>query len=251
VANNGVRHPQHLKVEAIRLRSIGLTHREIARKLAIGTGTAHVWTKEVAITPEQKAAIQNRRRQHQWTQEDRAEVKKRLAPFYLARKYSPESLLQKIRDFYRKNGRIPLKREFNAWQLYANTFGSWNKAIQAAGFDTNPVLFSKKFTAGDGHACDSFTEKVIDDWLFEYGITHTRNAPYGTTRMTADFKIGTDIIIEFFGLAGVQKHYDANIEKKRVLANELGYRLIELYPAHIYPVNRLDEIFAGMKVVLR
>ncbi|MDP2593908.1 MAG: hypothetical protein Q8P36_01020 [bacterium] len=242
MANNGVRHPEHLKVEAVRLRKNGLTHREIARELAIGTGTAHVWTRGVTITPEQKVAIQRRRHQHQWTEEDRAAAKKRLAPYHFARKFSAESMLQKIQDFYKENGRIPLKREFNSWHLYAKAFGSWNKAIRAAGFDSNPILFAKRFIANDGHACDSFSEKVIDDWLFEHKIKHTRNVPYGASRMTADFRVGPDIIIEFFGLAGVQKGYDANIEKKRVLAQELKWQLIELYPADIYPQNKLQKI---------
>lgn len=250
MAGNGVRHPQHLKIEAVRLRSTGLTHREIARELTIATGTAHVWTREVRITSEQKEAIQRRRRQHQWTDEDREKVKVRLQPFYIQKKYTPESMLRKIRDFYQKNGRIPLKREFNSWHPYAQAFGSWNKAIQVAGFDTNPVLFTKRFVANDGHVCDSFTEKVIDDWLSDHEIEHTRHASYGKTRMTADFKIEPDIIIEFFGLAGVQKHYDENIKKKRVLAHELNLRLVELYPADVYPVNRLEALLTEANLTL-
>jgi hypothetical protein len=53
---------------------------------------------------------------------------------------------------------------------------------------------------------------------------------------------GTNIFIEFFGLAGVQKAYDKNIEKKRLLAKELGYRLIETYPNDIYPKNKLPAL---------
>lgn len=250
MANNGVRHPQYVKARAVQLRRSGFTHREIARELVISTGTAHIWTRKVELTPEQKEAIQRRRHQHQWTDEDRAKVKERLQPFYNARRYSVESLLQKIRDFYQEHGRIPLKREFNSWELYANAFGSWNKAIRAAGFDTNPVLFSKKFAASDGHCCDSFTEKVIDDWLHAHQVHHTRNAPYGTTRMTADFRIEPGVIIEFFGLAGVQKPYDANIKKKRLLARKLGLKLVEVYPMDIYPVNQLEKLLSDAGLAL-
>ena len=44
-------------------------------------------------------------------------------------------------------------------------FGSWNNAVEAAGFKPNPVLFAEKHTADDGHHCDSLAEKIIDDWL--------------------------------------------------------------------------------------
>ena len=166
-------------------------------------------------------------------------IKERLASYQYQVKYSDEELINKIRDFYTQNGRIPLKREFNALRIYRVRFGSWNNAVKKAGFDTNPVLFSKRFVASDGHICDSFTERIIDDWLSANNIVHERNVRYGATKFTADFKIGSNVFIEFFGLAGVQKTYDKNIEKKRLLAKEMGYRLIEIYPDDIYPKNKL------------
>lgn len=168
-------------------------------------------------------------------------IVKRLAPYQYKIKYTAEDLLERIRNFYIENGRIPLKREFNALRIYRTTFGSWNKAIKRAGFATNPILFSKRFVAKDGHICDSFSEKIIDDYLFETGIKHERHIPYGNTRFTVDFKIGQNFV-EFFGLAGVQKSYDANIEKKRILAKQLGYTLIEIYPKDIYPKNNLANL---------
>ena len=173
---------------------------------------------------------------------ERKLVGERLTPFQFQVKYSDEDLLDKIRDFYTQNGRIPLKREFNALRIYTIRFGSWNKAVKKAGFETNPVLFSKRFVANDGHVCDSFTERIIDNWLSANNITHERNTRYGKTKFTADFKIGSDIFIEFFGLAGVQKTYDKNIEKKRLLAKEMNCRLIEIYPNDIYPENKLSVL---------
>ena len=79
---------------------------------------------------------------------------------------SKEELYKQIKEFYKKNKRIPLKREFPHYDAIRARFGTWNKAIEAAGFEPNPVMFSKKFIAKDGHICDSFSEKIIDDWLY-------------------------------------------------------------------------------------
>jgi hypothetical protein len=176
-----------------------------------------------------------------WTLEDRERVRQRLKTFWLPIKYTRKDLLKRITDFYAQNGRIPLKREFNSFEVFKKEFGSWNKAIIAAGFDPNPVLFAKKFISCDGHHCDSFTEKIIDDWFFEKHIVHERHLHYGETKMTADFFIQPNLIIEFFGLAGVQKRYDALLEKKRQFCAEHNLRLIEIYPEDIFPVNTLKR----------
>lgn len=245
-ARNGNRYPESVKIEAQLLRAEGMTHREIAQRLGARPSTVHVWTKEIHVTALQKQAIESRRNVHRMTDAEKKAVGKRLAPYQYQHKYSPEDLLKRIRDFYIQNGRIPVKREFNALRIYRTSFGSWNKAVEKAGFETNPVLFSKKFIASDGHICDSFSEKVIDDWLTGENILHERNWHYGNTKFTADFKLGSNIFIEFFGLAGVQKEYDSNIEKKRLLAKTLGYKLIEIYPKDIYPTNKLSELLGDV-----
>ena len=82
----------------------------------------------------------------------------------LARKRTIESLkrevLSKIRIFYKLNKRIPVKKEMYA--LYGKargSFGTWNNAIEAAGYKPNPVMFAKKYIAQDSHKCDSLNIK--------------------------------------------------------------------------------------------
>jgi hypothetical protein len=58
--------------------------------------------------------------------------------------------------------------------------------------------------------------------------------------MTADFFIQPNIVVEFFGLAGVQKRYDARLERKRKFCVDNDFRLIEIYPKDIFPVNTLE-----------
>lgn len=234
-ARNGIRHSWKTKERAIQMRHDGKTHREIAAALGISLGSADLWIKNVLITPEQKQAIQDRRHQHKFTPTERERVLRRLAKARDEQRYSAEELLDKIRNFHAKHGRIPLKREFNSLRVFRQHFGSWNNAIVEAGFNPNPVLFAKKFKAKDGHVCDSFSEKIIDDWLHDNDFTHVRNVRYGSTKFTADFGLGNNTVLEFFGLAKVQKEYDAIILTKRRLARTLGWHFIEIYPEDMYP----------------
>lgn len=226
------------------MREAGATHREIVRELGVSLATAFLWTKGIVITLEQKKDIERRRNAAAFPAERRRRLSE-LARRNLAHcreKYTPEILIGKIRSFYAEHGRIPLKREFNMYNEFKRHFGSWNGAIRAAGFSANPVLFAKKFIAEDGHACDSFTEKIIDDWLHAQGIVHERSKPYLGTKLTGDFFIAPRTMVEFFGLAGVQKSYDAIIQRKRDMAKKLQLELIEIYPRDVFEDKRLPEL---------
>ena len=153
-----------------------------------------------------------------------------------------DKVIESIRNFYEKHGRIPVKREM--WGIYKPArkyFGTWNNAIEAAGFEPNPVLFAKRQFANDGHVCDSVAEKIIDDYLFENGIEHKRNIPYPEGLYTADFKVGRKII-EYFGLAGEHKRYDELKKIKQGIAKTFNLQLIEIYPKDLYPLHNLKRI---------
>lgn len=155
---------------------------------------------------------------------------------------SATEIIKGIQEFHKKRGRIPIKIEFPHYGAAQERFDSWNKAIVAAGFNPNPVMFAQRHIANDGHECDSFAEKVIDDWLTEKNIAHTRKAPYPSNRiLTADFLID-DKLIEYFGLAGVLKDYDKLIQEKRRIVKKYGLKLIEIYPKNLFPKNCLSEV---------
>jgi len=151
-------------------------------------------------------------------------------------------ILKEIKVFYDKRGRIPVKKERPglAWRAQ-KVFNSWNKAIQMAGFEPNPVIFSRKFIAKDGHKCDSFAEKIIDDWLYSNNVEHQRNIPYPNSSYTADFLIKGKLV-EFFGLNGELKEYDKNTKLKEKLAEKHKLKLIKIFPKDLFPTNRLSKI---------
>ena len=159
-----------------------------------------------------------------------------------------EVIIDKIKEFYKINGRIPFKQEM--WGIHKparKIFGTWNNAIIAAGFKPNPVRFANKYIAKDGHKCDSMAEKIIDDWLFVRKIKHETKVPYNHHRMTADFKID-NTYVEFFGLQGEVKSYDRLVKEKEILWREENLKVIKIYPNDLFPTNKLDKIFAKILV---
>ena len=153
-----------------------------------------------------------------------------------------KTIVLKIKEFVGDNGRIPLKREITYYKAARARFGTWNKAIKAAGFDPNPVMFANRHIANDGHECDSFSEKIIDDWMFEKGIEHKRDVPYpGNKGFTCDFVIGNKWI-EFFGLAGQHKKYDLLKRRKLNLVKRYNIDLVKLFPDDIFPQNKLNLV---------
>jgi ribosomal protein L24E len=152
-----------------------------------------------------------------------------------------------IKNFYKEEERIPFKKEFPHYSAAQKRFGSWNNAIEAAGFEPNPAMFAKKHVAKDGHKCDSLAEKIIDDWLYAKEIIHKRSIPYpDDNSLTADFGINGKLI-EFFGLAGQLKEYDRLIKKKKMICKKHHIPLIEIYPKDILPINRLTNILFQKK----
>ncbi len=153
-------------------------------------------------------------------------------------------IIDKIKEFYKNNGRIPFKQEM--WGIYnavRRIFKTWNNAVIASGFKPNPVKFANKYIANDGHKCDSLAEKMIDDWLFTKNIKHETKVPYNHQHMTADFKIEY-IYVEFFGLQGQLEKYDMLVREKKALWEKRNLNVIKIYPSDLFPKNKLGEIFA-------
>jgi len=158
---------------------------------------------------------------------------------------SKEQIIKEVRKFYLDNGRIPFKKEYFHWKAARSRFGTWNKAIKAAGLKPNPVKFAKKYIANDGHKCDSLSEKIIDDWLYARKIPHQRNIRYLGTDFTADFKV-MDVFIEFFGLSGELKTYDKLMKKKLKIIKDNRLKLISIYPKDLFPKSRLDYVLKDL-----
>lgn len=155
--------------------------------------------------------------------------------------YCKESVIDSIHNFYNQNGRIPLKYELGATYAPARRFfGTWNKAIEAAGYDPNPVMFAKHYLAKDGHKCDSMAEKIVDDWLYKNHIEHRVHVNYPWDNgMKCDFLIG-ETWLEIFGLAGNLKRYDELKKEKLKLVKIHNLKLVKLNLDEAYDMDRLN-----------
>lgn len=171
--------------------------------------------------------------------------------------YSKATLTMIIKGFYKENDRIPLHEEFNSNPKYPNpetykvAFGSWNKAIEAAGFDSNSSSLGRICIARDGHKCRSFAEKIIDDWLFQRSIEHKKEAYYPNCNLRTDWRIG-DVFVEYIGISLDHRNrlsdcYQRTLVNKRNICLRLGLRLIELYPQDL---SNLENKFTRCNKIL-
>ncbi|MFH0952312.1 MAG: hypothetical protein V1838_03940 [Patescibacteria group bacterium] len=161
--------------------------------------------------------------------------------------YSREKLLKIIKLAYRRLKRVPSRRELKIDKACRRFFGSWNKAVAAAGFQPNRSHSQRMYkrmngVAIDGHICDSVSEVLIDNWLSKNSIPHEKNALYPGTNYRADWVVSTKykIFIEYFGLAHDSPRYDQAIKEKQKLCQKSNLRLIEIYPQDIYPQKNLS-----------
>ncbi len=161
----------------------------------------------------------------------------------------PDQLIKKLQGSARRLERTPARREMpEIADKCAWAFGSWNAALIAAGLAPHRSHSARMYkrirtVARDGHRCDSISEALVDNWMTEYGISHTRNAPYPDTNHKTDWKIGRKTFVEYFGLAEDSPRYDRSIEKKRALCKKHRIKLIEIYAKHLYPTIKLKPLF--------
>lgn len=128
---------------------------------------------------------------------------------------------------------------------------SWFESMVHAGsLPDGTIVTSRgvKSLADDGCVCLSVSERLIDDWLTENGVDHSReplyplHAEYNPNgRRRADWLVG-DIYVEYFGLHG-NHDYDKKTTAKLALARAEGINILPIYPTDM--IN-LDEVLNGL-----
>lgn len=163
-------------------------------------------------------------------------------------KYTGEEIQKAIKQLSEILGRSPSRRELGKMSYVAiRLFGSWNKTIVAAGLQPHRSHDNRMYKrintkANDGHVCDSISEALIDNWLFQNQIEHERSVKYPSSNHEVDWLIkGKSIFLEYFGLAKDSPRYDRNIRKKVALCKKEKIKLIAIYPQDLYPENKLDQ----------
>lgn len=150
---------------------------------------------------------------------------------------SDEELIYELQRFYTDNHRSPTTRDQlrYGWCTFSTRFGTWNKALKAAGLPINDGIYGIRTKGKDGVEYDSISEAKVADWLYERGVKYESHVPYFNS-LVADFKVG-EYYIEFFGLMNDHK-YRRKVYLKRNLCKRRGIPLIELYEDDL---DKLDE----------
>lgn len=244
----------HIQLRVKQLRKAGCSHRVISQKLGISVGTAFKYSKDLVLTDLQQRELRRSRynkslntyseeKKHEWRQRGGINTHS-----HFEKLYSRNELLCFIKEFQQSTGRIPTKKDMPGKDsTIRRYFGTWNKAITEAGFNPNPALFAKKHEADDGHICDSYAERIIDDWLTSNHVSHQRSVVYPGSRFRTDFLVG-DVYIEYFGLHGNSVKYDKLMAQKLEMIARCNIKLVSIYPDHLFPEPKLDEILGFLVV---
>ena len=154
-----------------------------------------------------------------------------------------------IHRIHTEENRTPTTKEAGHRLILAASkfFGSWNKTMKELGLTPNTQwLIRGKIPCKAGHTADSASEKLVADWLFDQGLSYESHKPYPEGRYTCDFYLpDQDLWVEYFGLLGQHRDYDATVEIKRDMARRHGLNLVEVTPEHLYPEMRLGGVLSS------
>lgn len=153
--------------------------------------------------------------------------------------WTKEEIIEVIQQFYEENDRIPQNRDFDkSKSIYPSRttvvryFGSWNQAIQEAGFDPGSNIGYGTNTYGkDGYLYRSKAEAYFaDTFLFgqyKYDIEPKYPKPYNKWYDWYVYEIDTYIELD----GGIRPHA---IEEKIKINETLGRQLLVIPTNDIY-----------------
>lgn len=159
--------------------------------------------------------------------------------FRYEEKWNKNNIILAIQEFFNKNGRVPAARDFQkndypCKNTLRRHFGTFNKAIEAAGFEPNIQNGFGTDTYGlDGHLYRSQAEaRFADNFLFgKYQYTVEPKYPKPYNRYYDWYIIDLDLYIELDG--GLRPE---RIKEKIELNNQLGRNLL------VIPTNKLQDV---------
>lgn len=158
-----------------------------------------------------------------------------------------DEIIKQLQLLTQKLGRTPTRRECRSCHSAKERFGSWTNALVAAGLTPHRSLNQRMYKrrkcfAKDGHICNSVSELIIDNWLYEHHIDHQKEVAYPKGKFISDWSLSNKIFVEYFGLANDSRRYDQEIKKKQQVCKDSGVRLIEIYSKDLFPKNKLETI---------
>lgn len=97
--------------------------------------------------------------------------------------YTDDELKEHFLRFVDENGRTPVIKDFlntngkyPSFDTYQTRYGSWNKAFEMFGFESNDS--NRQYVFEDGEICKSSYEHDVSKWLRDNKISYKRNVKY-------------------------------------------------------------------------
>lgn len=103
-----------------------------------------------------------------------------------------------------------------------------------------------KQIAKDGHICDSNSEKIVDNFLYDNGFKHETHVKYPDSKRICDFKIG-DIYIEYAGYYNTSEEYNKRIDEKIQYAKNNNLKLYILYNHSQSSLDDMKQFIINVK----
>lgn len=179
-------------------------------------------------------------------------------------KYTDKELENYFKNFVEKYGRVPTIPEFNdnpnypSFWCYQNRFGSWNKAVEAYGYEVNGGASGTYYVFENGEVCASSYEFDVSNWLRKHKISYLRNIPYKDFlsdyygKKNCDYGIihnGEWIFLEIAGLyttrdkkSSMEKDYINRFNDK--IENLLVHFNSKVFYPEDFKSKTLDELFS-------
>ena len=95
----------------------------------------------------------------------------------------------------------------------------------------------------DGHKARSKEERLVDDWLHAHGVLHEREPKL--KGMRPDWRVGGDVYIEYWGLAG-QQGYEERRAQKLAMYKRRRLKLVELFPEDLPELDDKLSFLVGL-----
>lgn len=170
--------------------------------------------------------------------------------------YSKEEIRCAFIDFYHED--IPtierLNNDYNKGSFIFNQgmikskFGSYTKFLQFCKVSIrSSSWFNNHCLSKDGDMCNSYSERIVDDFFFDNGIFHRKEVYYKDLKIKTRRKYRTDwvledgFVVEFCGMLKTKDYADKMRDKQRLL-EENNINFIFLDYNHL---DILKEIFSN------
>lgn len=156
--------------------------------------------------------------------------------------YKPRIKIERTKEWcketvisLRSSGIIPTVRTMPILtHASKNLFGGWNKMMMEFGYTDIFVGPKRKLKSKDGHRCDSASEVLIDNFLFENSIQHERSKQYPNSKKNCDFYLAKfDMWLEFAGLYGYD-YYNKTMKEKEEIAKINNLKLLIITKQELY-----------------